>query len=615
MADVTKNIEYIVTVIDNASAHFNKIGLAATAVGLAVTASLGVAVNSAIAFESSFAGVRKTVDASEAEFAALERNFRNLSKQVPVNVNQLNRIGELAGQLGVRGVENLTNFTKSIAELSVTTDLTEESAATAFARISNITQEPISNIDRMGSSVVELGNNFATTESEITEFALRIAGAGKIAGLTTAEIFGIAAAFSSAGIQAETGGTAVQKILLDLNNQGKRGIGEFEGFVRRLADSGNEAGQVLTELGFADSRLQRAFLSVAGAGGVLEDAVRSSTDAFRENTALAEEAAKRFATTESQWIVFKNTVNDLAIVIASLLLPAINKILLTITPVISKMAEWAEAHPKISQSIALVVAALGILLTVAGSALVMFTTIVSVLASVKVAMAAIGIAAGVLAPLLALGGPLALAIVGLIALLITLAQHWEAVKWKAQLFAETLVENTKMWVEIVTLYYQSFFDTVKNIFDSMSIEIQLSWQSFLDVIKNSADSALNAIKGAFSGFFGWLLESLQTAWEKAKEIAEFVAAAATGSRSSRGRSSGGVIAEPFTRVGEHGPEIISAPQGSRVHTAQESRGMMGKQVHVEVNVHGGMIGVSSREIVDALGAMVMRQLNLTTNHA
>jgi hypothetical protein len=120
----------------------------------------------------------------------------------------------MAGSVGVSGVENLTKFINTISQLAVTTDITAEAGAMAFGRIANIMQEPIMNVDRMGAVVVDLGNKFATTESEITNFAERIAGAGKIAKLSTSNIFAIGSAMSSVGVEAEAGGTAVQKVLI-----------------------------------------------------------------------------------------------------------------------------------------------------------------------------------------------------------------------------------------------------------------------------------------------------------------------------------------------------------------------------------------------------------------
>jgi len=198
---------------------FGKLGGIALA-GIAIgTAALGVAaVKTASDFESAFAGVRKTSDLTEQEFSQLEQSFKDMSVTTGKTFEDLSAIGEIAGQLGVEGVDNLEKFTKTITDISVSTNLTAEAAATSFARIANIMGEPISNVDKMGSAVVDLGNNFATTESEIVNFATRIAGAGNIAGLTTQDTLAIGAAFSSVGVQAEAGGTAVQKVLIEMNS-------------------------------------------------------------------------------------------------------------------------------------------------------------------------------------------------------------------------------------------------------------------------------------------------------------------------------------------------------------------------------------------------------------
>lgn len=283
------------------------------------------ATQSAIEFDIAFRGVRKTVDASESEFKALNSEIKNLSKELGIAAPELARIAELAGQLGV-AKQNIKEFTETIAKIAVSTNLTSEEAATSFARIINVTGLSQDKIENLASSVVFLGNNFATTEREITNFSERIAGAGAIVGLTDADITGIATAFTSVGIQAESGGTAVQKALLKMNEAVNNGGVElekfalltnksskqfakdwrdnagsaFSDFVKGLGNAGDDAGKILGDLIGEDVRLQRAFLSLAQAGDLVSDAIDGSNEAFKENTALSIENEKRQATLSGQ---------------------------------------------------------------------------------------------------------------------------------------------------------------------------------------------------------------------------------------------------------------------------------------------------------------------------
>lgn len=306
-------------------------------------------VGAMVDFESSFAGVRKTVNATEQEFDRLEKQFRDLAKQIPVSVNEINRIGEAAGQLGIE-TKNITNFVRTMADLSVATNMTSDEAATALARLANITQMPQQEFDRLGSVIVELGNNFATTEREIVEMGLRIAGTGKQIGLTEGEILAFATALSSVGVEAEAGGSAISKVFIEIAKQvetsGKNlatfarvagmsttefakafqsnaavAVNEFIRGLGKIKDEGGSALAALEALGITEVRMRNALLAASGAGDLLARALALQGDAWRDNTALAEEAGKRYHTIESQWQMFKNTIADFAITLGDIVLP------------------------------------------------------------------------------------------------------------------------------------------------------------------------------------------------------------------------------------------------------------------------------------------------------
>lgn len=327
----------------------SKVALGAAGLGVfALYKELQIASRAAIDFESSFAGIRKTVDGSEQEFAAIAEGMRDLSTEIPITVDELNRIGELGGQLDISKAR-LVDFTEVIAKLGETTDLTTEQGATSLAQFANVTQMAESEFSNLGSTIVDLGNNSAATESAIVDFGSRIAGAGEIAGLAESDILAIGTAMASVGVEVEAGGTAIQKVLLKITEAVNLGTKELEtyaktagmsafefsaawrsdpaqaftAFVEGLGASGQDAIKILKDLGLTDQRLTRGFLSLAGAGDTLRLSVERGSQAWAENNALNEEASRRFETTASRMQLAQNVIHDLQITIGQELLPVL----------------------------------------------------------------------------------------------------------------------------------------------------------------------------------------------------------------------------------------------------------------------------------------------------
>jgi len=179
----------------------------ATIAGLAAIAKL---ITAASEFETAFAGVQKTVDATAEELAGLRAEIRQMAKEIPLTTTELSKIGEVGGQLGI-SVQNMGRFINVIAKLGVATTMSIDDAAMSVARFAAIMRTSEEDYERLASTLVHLGNNFAATEQEIMTMSLRIAGAGKQVGMTEDQVLSLATALTAVGIRAE----AVVRLFLE----------------------------------------------------------------------------------------------------------------------------------------------------------------------------------------------------------------------------------------------------------------------------------------------------------------------------------------------------------------------------------------------------------------
>lgn len=335
-----------------AVSSFKAVASAAAVTGTAVAAGLGVSIVKGSEFESAFAGVKKTVNATDAELAQMRDDIREMAKEMPTSAAGLSEIAESAGQLGIQ-TENIAEFTKTMADLEVATNLTREEGAADFAKFANITKMQQDHFDELGSSVVALGNNMATTEADTVAMAMRIAAAGTQVRLSKADIMAYAASLSSVGIEAEAGGSAFSKLLVNMQMAAETGknlkdyakvagmTGEqfkeafqqdataaINAFLSGLNDTernGKSAIAVLDDMGIKEVRLRDTLLRAANASDMFADALRISNTAWEENVALSNEAEQRYATFESQMDILGNKVTDVGISVYDDLKPGLTE--------------------------------------------------------------------------------------------------------------------------------------------------------------------------------------------------------------------------------------------------------------------------------------------------
>lgn len=209
-----------------------------------IAAAFGSSAKAAIDWESAFTGVMKTVDeTANTTYDDLKESINEIAKTTASSQNEIAAVMEIGGQLGVTA-DDIAEFTKNVIMLGDTTNLSSEEAATAIARYANVTGMAISDTSKLGSVIVDLGNNYATTEADIMEMAQRLSGAGAQVGLTEGEILGFATALSSVGIAAEMGGSAFSKAMIKMQVASESGTAGYDEFRKKLAEVNEEYAQL-----------------------------------------------------------------------------------------------------------------------------------------------------------------------------------------------------------------------------------------------------------------------------------------------------------------------------------------------------------------------------------
>ena len=390
-------------------------------------------------FESAITGVAKTTDLTDSELATMSDSIKALSTEIPATTEEIAAVAEAAGQLGIQK-DALLDFTEIMTMLGTATNMTADEAATALARFANITGMATDNYGRLGSVIVDLGNNFATTESEIVAMGTRLASAGKLAGLTEPEIMALAAAMSSVGIEAEAGGTAMTQTLNAIEKAVAKGGDDLAEFARiagmsseefssawktdamsaltsfigglgKLDEQGESTVLVLEDLGLTGIRQSNMLKALGLAADQMTGAVNTANTAWQQNTALTNEANKRYATAQSRLTMMQNAYNNLKVAIGDAYTPALGKSYEMGTKALNSFTEFVQKNPALVNAVTAFAGSIGLV----AAALAGYTVIIKIAHAATAAFATVSTAA--LGPIFAVTA----AVAGAVAVIAALA--------------------------------------------------------------------------------------------------------------------------------------------------------------------------------------------------
>lgn len=341
----------------NAQISMKKFRTAAVVTGAAgavIATGFVKSIQKGIELESAMVGVAKTTGLTGDKLSALQDDFIDLSKVMPVSAASLATIGEVAGQLGISGADDIRAFTETVAKMSIATELTEEGAALALAKISNAMGIPISSAENLGSAINELSNISAASAGEIVNAMSRVAGSASTLGLTTETVAGLSAALIATGEPAERAGTklrsAFDSIVTKMEDEVIPLMGkEFPDALRNNADKAIlDLITTISKIEDPIERQQRAIdiFGTVGASAInklsnnipeMNRLIDESTKAFEKGTSLQEEYDIAAESTENQIQLMKNQFSALQIELAGAFIPILKNVLI---PIMKRVADF-----------------------------------------------------------------------------------------------------------------------------------------------------------------------------------------------------------------------------------------------------------------------------------
>jgi TP901 family phage tail tape measure protein len=401
----------------------------------------------AIDFEDSFAGVKKTVDATPEQLSKIKQGIIDLSTTgidgrgaIPQTTTELNELAAAGGQLGI-SQENIIDFTEVMAQMGSATNLVGEEGAATLARFQNVMGVGQNEIRNIGSAIVDLGNHSATTESEIAEMALRMGKYGSSVRMSAADVLGYSAALSSLGIEAQMGGSAIGRTWLSIETavaSGGEGLtkfakysgksaeefkkqwntdssGAFNGLLKGLQSAENLT-VALDDLGINNTQDIQAMMALVNGYDLVTESVNRSNTAYQENTALQEEFNAKNETTASKLANTKNNIIEAARSIGETMLPSIQDASTTVADFAKGLSQMDDEQKRVVVNTGATVIAIGAISKVSAGAIKGVGGIVEAVGNIKKAFSAGGALAKFAPTLASIGsvaGPAALAVAGI----------------------------------------------------------------------------------------------------------------------------------------------------------------------------------------------------------
>lgn len=376
---VSSDTRGFVSGIDDAIGSVNSFKGAVAGMSAVVSAGAVVAMKAAVGHARELSAVNRdllrTMPTAEAE--AMTQAVADMGSTIPMTTSELGNIAAQASQFGVKGVENIDTFTRAVAKMAASTDLTSQTAGKAFAQMANQMDIPMSEAENLGSAINDLSNNMAASSSEIVRATSKSAASLTALGMTHTDIVGLNAALVDAGMQASNAGRGMRRLQQSMSDPTKAAAmagalgmttDEFKsmrnndptGLILHMAKVMRDGGDAAEKLGGVTSSFSQKTLTMLASNlDGANDALGRSADAYRENTSLQAEFETQTDSLGARIQILRNEVGSTLAVIGKHFTPVLRTAVDAVIDGVRVFGKFNEATDGAAGAIALVAAAVG----------------------------------------------------------------------------------------------------------------------------------------------------------------------------------------------------------------------------------------------------------------
>lgn len=519
-----------------------------------VIGGVGVAaVKTAADFDSAMSQVAAVSGATGKDFDALRNKAREMGAKTKFSATEAAEAMNYMAMAGwktedmLSGIEGIMNLAAASGEdLATTSDIVTD-ALTAFG----LSAKDSGHFADILAAASSNANTNVSMMGETFKYCAPIAGALGFSAEDTAEAIGLMA---NAGIKSSQAGTALRTIMNNLAGDVKisgKAIGDVtiattnaDGSMRDLSDiladcrsafgSLTESEKAQAAESLVGKNAMSGFLALMNAG---EGDIEKLSSAIENCDGSAEKMAMTMQDNlTGQITILKSQLQELAISFGDILMPAIRSIVSKLQGFVDKLNGMDEGTKRTVVTIALLVASIGPLLIIIGTAISKigvamqgFVKLANGISKLKVAVQG---GAGVLGKLgAALGGISApvLAVVAVIAVLVAAFVHllktnegfrdaiigtWTRIKDTISGFCQGIVDR----LNALGFQFTNIVDVLKTVWDGFCQVLAPIFEGVFNNIANILSTVTGVITGILDIFIGIFTGNWSQAWNGIKEI-------------------------------------------------------------------------------------------------